>query len=97
MELTRSGPDSVVRQVSTGQLVIYLVFSLAIMLRSTSVNSIPNMVGHTPTQDYPKAPIDNLSVQDMSVDIEEPISLIRTNPSIPVSGSWEFTSVLSQS
>jgi hypothetical protein len=65
------------------------VLSLVVVVLAFGVDTGPNVVGQTPSDDGPESPVGDLSVKNVGVDVKESVSFNRTDSSVPVSSGWE--------
>ena len=94
--LTRSRPDSGIWELSDTQLVVHVVLSLAVVGLRLGVDSIPNVVGQAPAYEGPESPVGYFGVENVGVDVEEPVSLVGADSPVPVSGRRQLPGVGSE-
>lgn len=73
------------------------MLSFTIVILGFVVDTCEDVIGQTPSDDDPEGPVDNLCVQNVSVDVQESVSLVGTDSSIPVSSDWESSGVSGES
>ena len=69
------------------------MLSLVVVVLGFSVETAPDVVGETPSDENPESPVHDLSIKNVGVDVQEAVSLVRGNSSVPVSSGWESSSV----